>query len=112
MDVAKATPDLGAQIQEVGEDEVIEVVVELTPLVSPAPSAKQSRTEKIAAQKQAFSDAAKPLRELITSQGGEITGEAWITNSLRARVSARTLRALGRAKPVAAIDVPHRLSRE
>ncbi len=112
MEVAKATPELGAQIQEAGDDDFIDVIVELIPSDAPEEMAAQSRTEKMAAQKLAFSHATRPLRELIASDGGEITGEAWINNSLRARVRARTLRALGDALPVAAIDVARRLSRE
>jgi hypothetical protein len=115
MRVPKATGELDERANAAGEDDLLDVIVELElpPNASASlESASQSRAEKIAAQKSAFKEAAQPVAELIAGCGGEVTGEVWLNKTLRARVPARSLPKLGAAGVVSALDVASKVERD
>lgn len=113
MHVPKASSELGKRANAAAEHELLDVVVELTPPASGAQETGHlSRAEKIAAKKSAFRETAKPLADLIVSRGGQVTDEAWLNNTLRAKVPVRCLTALGAADVVSALDVAAKIERE
>lgn len=112
MHVPKASSELGKRANAAAEHELLDVVVELTPPASAQETGHLSRAEKIAAKKSAFRETAKPLADLIASRGGQVTDEAWLNNTLRAKVPVRCLTALGAADEVSALDVAAKIERE
>ncbi len=109
----KLTPEVTALIDGAGADDLLEVVLELEPSEKPVAAAEaKSRTEKIAAQKEAFLRGVSPLEETIRDLGGEITGRAWINQSVRARVPASRVKELASLRGIAALDVPHPITAE
>jgi hypothetical protein len=101
---------LAEQLKKVDPSDLLEIILELYP---PAESAStgatemQSRSEKIAAKKEAFSRNVRPVEEAIRKVGGEITGLAWINQTVRARVPAQGVKELSQHEKVAALDIPH-----
>lgn len=108
---SKLTPEVAALIDRTGDDDWLEVIVELEPdQKSEAGLETKSRTEKIAALKEEFLQNISPLEETVRKLGGEITGRAWINRSVRVRVPARNIKELAKVGGVAILDVPHRLT--
>src|SRR5690349_7275219 len=108
MDAEKITSPLAESVRNASADSPMDVIVELaTPEVEE--SATADRSAKIAARKQAFSKHAAPVVEAIRRLGGEVTGEAWINCTLRARLSPDKVPELSDESRVARLDVPRRL---
>jgi hypothetical protein len=97
---------------EAPDDDLLEVVVELSEPDDAGADAPAGRSEKIAQLKESFHAQATPLEESITSLGGEVLGKAWINRTIHARVPARAVSELARAGSIAAVDTPHRLEPE
>jgi hypothetical protein len=110
--VDKVSAELASQLEASGEDCVIEVVVELEAPNGHPPVARADRQAAIAAMKESFREVAEPVARAIVSAGGEITGEAWINRTLRARVPASSLPRIVAEQGVAAVDVPKPLELE
>ena len=106
---AKLSAQLGQVLQSKDPSDFVEVIVELYPSEEPEAATAQTRDEKIAQSKRAFDLRIVPLHETIKSIGGEITGQAWINETLRVRVPADKVSVLSDHAEVAKIDVPHRL---
>lgn len=100
---SKITPELRARADSDAGD-LVDVVVELYGANGGATSVPQ--------MKSAFSHAAVPVSEAIAGLGGEVTAEAWINQTLRARVPAHGLAQLADLEHVSALDVPHRIEPE
>jgi hypothetical protein len=98
------TSDLAARIRAAGSTNLLDVVVEVGGDLDDA--------SDVITAKQAFSRAAAPVAEAITSLGGEVIDDAWINHTLRARVPARDVSTVARLDSVAGIDVPHTLEPE
>ncbi len=109
---SKITDDLASHMSA-NEDALVEVVVELhvaeEDADAPAPTDRQA---KILAKKEGFRATAEPVVTAIRSCGGEVTGEAWINQTLRARVPARSVERLAEEEAVARVDVPHEIEPE
>lgn len=105
---AKLSEQLDQLIQSTEASDLIEVIVELYPSNEPE-AVGETRSERIAQSKAAFSRKIAPLEETIKSIGGEITGEAWINETIRARVPANKVSLLCDHDEVAKLDVPHQL---
>jgi hypothetical protein len=58
------------------------------------------------ALREAFRQAATPVAEAINNLGGEVTGEAWINQTLRARLPAKSVGRLSDVDEVRAVAVP------
>ena len=108
MTGAKITDALAESLAVGHSDDRLELIVELTAPVD-APSTGANRAAMIAARKAAFSLAAAPIAEQIREMGGEITGEAWINNSMRARLAKRHAPALSANESVKRLDLPRQL---
>lgn len=106
---AKLSEQLGRLLQSKSASDLIEVIVELYPSDEPEPVTGQTRSEQIAQSKAAFNRKIVPLEETIKSCGGEITGVAWINETVRARVPADKLSLLADHDEVAKIDLPRPL---
>ena len=118
----KLKSTLAAQLKKVSASDLVDVVLELHPHADLPPesgattraarAAPQSRAEKIAAKKSAFDRSVAGVEEAVRKAGGEITGRAWINQTVRARVPAAAVEQLCRHERVAAVDAPGRLSAE
>ena len=107
--MAVISEKLAEELEKRESSEVLEVILELRPRASSTKEAS-SRTEKIAALKEAFNRAVAPLEEVLRKLGGEVTQRAWINYTLRARVPAERLKELAEHEEIAVVDVPHRLT--
>jgi hypothetical protein len=106
----KITPSLAARLDQASMAEVVDIVVELQPAVEPVATAQaRSRADKISAAKDAFSHAVSPVEEVIHNVGGEITGRAWINQTVRARVPIEGVGQLSDLDKVASLDTAHPL---
>jgi hypothetical protein len=113
MNPAKLTPKLAAQLEKTGPAEILELVLEVDPKFHSTETANsRSRSERIAVQKAAFDRAIAPIEEAVQKLGGEVTGQAWINQTVRARVPAREVGRLSDLEMIASIDTPHRLELE
>jgi hypothetical protein len=102
----KITDDLKTKAKQASDEDLLDVVVELHG-ENPTPSA--GGMEGLAAVKEAFQRDASPVAGTISEHGGEVTGQAWINRTLRARVPARALKELSKLNAVAAVDAPRML---
>lgn len=109
---AKLTEQLSEVLQSKDASDLIDVIVELYPSAEDEAAAPQTRSERIAQSKSAFNRKIIPLEETIKSIGGEITGQAWINETLRARVPADKVSLLSDHEEVAKLDIPHPLVRD
>ena len=106
-DALKVSEDLVAALESAGDDELVDVVVELAP--SAAPDEGLSRAEKIAARKEAFDRDGGPVVAAIQGAGGEVLGVAWINQTMKARVPRRAVEALADLEEVTQLDATRAL---
>ena len=98
---SKITPALDS-VESIGQsDDLVDVVVELDGSVH--------GQNDVAARKSAFAELAKPVSDAITDLGGEVLGEAWINQTLRARVPGSRVRDLSTLDEVMLVDVPREI---
>ena len=107
---SKFSPKLASTLQKLDPQENIDIVVEMPHFVDPISGC--SRQEKIAKMKTAFDKNAKTIEEVIQQTGGKILDRAWINQTMKARVPARSLYQLRYLKEVSAIDLPKFLEPE
>lgn len=108
MESGKISPPLAESLQDTRGDGWLDVIVELgEPAVPVDP--KASRPANISARKEAFARHAEPIVERIRSLGGEVTGQAWINGSLRARLSRNMVPALSSESLITRLDLPRTL---
>ena len=88
---------------------MLDVVIELRPESEPKAQQPQSRAEKIAALKQTFLRDLAAVEQVVRNAGGELTGQAWINRTVRARVPTDCVQKLAEHEQVARVDVPHAL---
>jgi hypothetical protein len=110
--VGKVTSALASKLEEGGVDGLLEIVVELAGPAAPAAVGRGDRRAAMEAMKEGFRAVAAPVEQAIRSSGGEVTGRAWINNTLRARVPARSLPRIVEQEAVTAVDVPRPLEPE
>lgn len=106
----KLTAKLSEHLEKADVTDLLEVILELHPQAESAAAAMQetrSRSEKIAALKEAFSREVTPVEEAVRQMGGEVTGRAWINQTVRARVPVERVRELSEHEKIAALDIPH-----
>jgi hypothetical protein len=106
------TSQLQKDLLTKADDDLVDVVIELSPPASPAPSSGMSRAERAVALKQRFTQAAEPVEQRIRSVGGRVVEQAWINQTLRAQVPAGKVDQVVDADEVASIDRPERLTRD
>ena len=109
---AKLTQQLSEVLQSKQASDLVEVIVELYRTEKLEPATPQTRNERIAHLKEAFNRRIAPLEETIKTIGGEITGRAWINQTVRVRVPADKVSLLSDYDEVAKLDVPHPLVRD
>lgn len=107
---AKISPPLADALEEGGNDPVDVIVEVASPRAADVPGA--SRAEKIANLKAAFDRSAQPVAARIRGMGGEVTGEAWINCSLRARLPRKLVQTLADEDQVVKLDLPGRIRAE
>ena len=107
----KLTPILKARVQQAARGDMLDLIFEL-PRHSVEATPGLTREERIAPVRDAFRHDATPLEHAITAAGGTVTGEAWINQTLRARVPVEALSTLASLDEVVSIDLPRTLMRE
>lgn len=111
----KMSASLAKRLKDADASDEVEIILELRPASEPEATSESehlSRSEKIAAKKEAFSRSVTPIKEAIRKLGGEITGLAWINQTVRARVPAQSVEELSGQEEVAALDTPNPLKPE
>ena len=108
---SKMSEQLTEHLRGKSESELLELIVELHSNY-PETTAPQSRTEKIAALKENFSRNVARLEETVRRIGGEVTGQAWINQTVRVRAPADKIGQISSHNEVAKIDLPHALERD
>jgi hypothetical protein len=107
----KISQSLAESLQGADAQDWIDLIVELEqPRAAELPGS--SRAEKIAALKEDFARRAEPVAERIRRMGGEVTGQAWINSSLRARVAKKMVAGLSDEAHVIRLDLPHLIQAE
>jgi hypothetical protein len=101
-DRQKITSALDSQLRQV-RDELLDVVVELSPDTTEAATAPELRDS--------FEKAVAPVSEAISRSGGEVVDSAWLNRTLRVKIPAAEVPELSDMREIAALDVPHQVSR-
>src|SRR5947207_1760158 len=108
---SKMSEQLTEHLRGKGESGLLDLVVELHQSDREA-TAPQSQTENIAALKETFSRNVARLEETVRRIGGEVTGRAWINQTIRVRAPADKIDQISSHDEVAKIDLPHTLERD
>jgi hypothetical protein len=110
MNNVKLSDTLARRLEEAGEGDVVELIVELCPS-EPLSAAGASRVESIAGMKAAFERDMAPVEAAIESAGGQVTGAAWINQTLQARIPAAQVGPLAQLDSVLLLDLARALER-
>lgn len=109
----KISEKLNEKLEKTGASDLLDVIIELHPHAEPtAANNTRSRSEKIAAMKEAYTRNVAPVEEAVRKIGGEVTGHAWINQTVRARVPADRVRELSEHDRIAVLDAPHPIEAE
>jgi hypothetical protein len=112
----KVSEQLSELLQSKEPSDYVDVIVELHQTdedeASGQGGAPLTRNERITQSKDRFDRRIVPLQETIRKIGGEITGQAWINETLRVRVPADKVKLLSDDDDVAKVDIPHPLTRD
>jgi len=109
---SKVTEQLLEALEKSDAAELVDVVIELRPENEPKAQQPQSRAEKIATLKENFMRDLAPIEEAVRNAGGELTGQAWINRTVRARVPTDCVKQLSEQEQVAKVDVPHAIKQD
>ena len=109
---SKVTEQLRRELERSEASDMLDVVIELRPQNEPKTRQPQTRAEKIATLKENFSRDLAPVEEAIRNAGGELTGQAWINRTVRARVPTECVKQLSEHEQVAKLDVPHAIEQD
>jgi hypothetical protein len=109
---SKVTEELLEALERSDASEMLDVVIELRPENEPKTRQPQSRAEKIAVLKENFIRDLAPVEEAVRDAGGELTGQAWINRTVRARVPTECVKKLSEQEQVAKVDVPHAIEQD
>jgi hypothetical protein len=108
MESEKISQPLAESLRDPHGDDWLDVIVELgAPEVTHDPLV--SRAAHISACKEAFARHAGPVVDRIRTLGGEVTDQAWINGSLRARLAKNMVPALSSENLVTRLDLPRGL---
>lgn len=104
MAMKKLSENLDAQVSECAEDDLLDVVVELRQIEPPKSGGSQQ--EKIAEIKKSFDELSGDVEKQVTESGGTVLDRAWINQTLRAKMPAKTILKIAEHQDVQLIDVP------
>lgn len=107
----KISKQLNDRLEKTNASDLLDVVIELRGRVEAA-TESLSRNEKIAALKEAFTRNVAPVEDAVGRIGGVVTGQAWINQTVRARVPADRVRELSEHEQIKVLDAPHPIERE
>ncbi|HEX2254581.1 MAG TPA: hypothetical protein VHQ65_15030 [Thermoanaerobaculia bacterium] len=110
MQASKLSAGISALLATAGEDELVEVVVELGPAERLAVPAGSSRSEAIAAARSRFEERAAPVEVSVDRAGGRVLERAWINQTLKVRLKPQALRDLSDLDEVRAVDTTRTLT--
>lgn len=108
----KVTEQLRKELERSDASKMLDVVIELRPENEPKTRQPQNRAEKIATLKENFIRDLAPVEQAVRDAGGELTGQAWINRTVRARVPSECLKQLSEQEQVAKLDVPHAIEQD
>jgi hypothetical protein len=106
----KFSKKLLTALEQTTQEDDVEVIVELEPLqVSSVSSDRASRIKRL---KDEFGKAAAPVGEVIRNLGGQVLEEAWLNQTLRARMPVGRIDNLSDADGVRMVDIPRSIRPE
>lgn len=105
----KVSSRLQEKLKGVPRDGMLDLVLELR---GPEPEAIGSRTERIAAAKQAFAQNVEQVEAAIMRSGGVVLDRLWLSGALRARVPAHAIPELSKLDRVVLLDSARPLTAE
>lgn len=108
--MAQLSARLSKELENAQASDFVDVIVEIRRDQAAGPDQDASRSERIAALKESFNREVEPVEEVIREVGGEVTGRAWINQTLRARVPAAKVKDLAAHDRVQTVDLPHALT--
>lgn len=111
----KISEKLTETLEKTDASDLLDVIIELhhqAESASASSTRSLSRNEKIEAMKNAFTRNVAPVEEAVRKVGGEVTGHAWINQTVRARIPADRVRELSEHEHVAVLDAPHPIEAE
>jgi len=100
----KIFPALLKRIEQSNPAEWLDVIIEL--------EGGSGEVYDIAAAKQEFARVSAPVIERIEGMGGEVVNRAWINHTLRARLLAQDIPAVGQLGEVLALDVAQMIGQD
>lgn len=109
---SKLTEELRKELEKAEASEMLDVVIELRPENEAKTRQPQTRAEKIAILKENFIRDLAPVEQAVRNAGGELTGQAWINRTVRARVPTDCVKQLSEHEQVAKVDVPHAIEQD
>ena len=107
--MSKIRPPAASLIAQVQDNDLVDVVVELVPEPTPSEGSRENRIQSL---KNAFNRKASVVAETVHQLGGEVLEEAWINQTLRARVPAKGVQQLAELSGVHAVDTPRALQQD
>lgn len=108
-DVPKVSKRLAAELAGKPDEEVVEVVIELSTPVQDDGAAGASRAEQIERRRTAFEDWSASVAARLQHAGGELVDRAWINSTLKGVVRADRVSELAEDDKVQKIDSPSTL---
>jgi hypothetical protein len=110
--MGKVTEQLRKELERSEASDMVDVVIELRAESGPRAQQAQTRAEKIATLKDNFIRDLAPVEQAVRNAGGELTGQAWINRTVRARVPTDCVKQLSEHDQVAKVDLPHALEHD
>jgi hypothetical protein len=107
MNGQKLSAALRDRLESAAGRDLMEIVVELNSLPAAGPG---SRAHRIAEARAAFAREAEPVEAAIRSASGEVLGDAWINQTLLARLPAAHVASLCALEQVRLLDLPSPVS--
>jgi SMC interacting uncharacterized protein involved in chromosome segregation len=110
MNTNKVSEELLKTLRNSKSNEPLEVVVELDSI--PTVNRNLDRSIRVEKLKESFSGAAGQIKAVINELGGKVIQEAWINQTLYARMPSRGVDPLSEVEGVKKVSLPHHLSPE
>ena len=111
----KLTADLSRHLEQTKESEMLDIIIEVQPersLNDSLENVNLSRREQILVRQENFAKQSAPVEDAVQQAGGEIVGRAWINQTLKARVPAKSVKKISEHRNIFNLDLPHLIEKD